>query len=511
MKEKSIDTSRRGFLRTAVATGAGSVVGLPALAQTSSEKIKYDETYDVVIVGSGFGGNSAALEAAEQGLKALLIEKMPAFGGNSSLNGGGMAVAGCKEQTKQGIKDSVDLMVHDLVVAGRGLTDPAVARAVAEGSEPTYRWALKHGANFNTDQVFHYGGHSVPRIMIGKNNTGSDINVPLRNAAMKAGTEYRANCVMDELILENGRVTGVLVRDRSVWNKPKSGVVRRIRALRGVIVASGGYAADVDFRKLQDPRLDERFEHTNQPGGSAQALKEMMRIGALPRQLSWIQTGPWCSPDEVGYGDSPDYMPYTSFVHGLSVDVRTGKRFMNELADRLERSNAIIKVAENPDGEPFYPITFCDSIGHADPGVNETRRRRIVANGVVKAFDTIEELAKHYGIPVKALKEQVEQYNEFVRKGKDSQFNKLLLNVKPVAKPPFYAQRLWIKVHYTMGGVAINEHAEVLNYSGKPIPGLFAVGEVASGYTGASRLGGCGTTDPLVMGRVAVRRIKNLK
>lgn len=512
----SFSKSRRTLLKSAAILGAGTAsASLPisASAKAKENSVNFSKSYDVIIIGSGFGGNSAAMTAAELGLKALVIEKMPAFGGNSSLNGGGMAVAGLLEQKAAGISDSVEYMKEDILAAGRGLAIPEIAETIAKNSLETYNWVVKHGANF-MDGVYHYGGHRVPRIRVGARSTGADINVPLRESAHKAGTEYRANCELLDLVKENGRVVGVKVMDKAQWDRPGTGQVAYFEAKKAVVLTTGGYAADMQFRMLQDERLDANYETTNQPGGSADGIKAMMRAGGAPRHLSWIQLGPWCSPDEPGYGNSPDYLPYAQYVHGIAVDVASGKRFMNELADRRTRANAIIESARKGNAELDYPVALCDSTGHNDPGISATRRKRIVHDGTVKAFDTLDELADHYGIPGDALKQQVKDYNDYVRKGIDPQFKKPIpkhIGLKPIEKAPFYAMRIWNKIHYTMGGIAINGQGEVLSLdTSKPIPGLFAAGEVAAGAAGASRLGGCGTTDPLVMGRVAVKRVKEL-
>ncbi|WP_035387168.1 flavocytochrome c [Ferrimonas senticii] len=508
MNDTTINHSRRTILKAATIAGiGGATLSLPARAQAPAQH-HFDESYDVVIVGSGFGGLAAALQARELGMSVLVVEKMPTFGGNSCLNGSGLAVAGLAEQAKLGIEDSAELYKQDLLKAGRGLGIPELAHAIAYGSKEAYEWVVSHGVKF-IDGVYLYGGHSVPRVKLGHRSTGADITIPLREKGEQLGAQFRSRCAMEEILMDNGSAVGIRVLDRHEWQRPGSGVEKRIQAKKGLIIATGGYAADVQFRLLQDPRLDASVGHTNQPGASAQGLKEMLRVGGVGRHLSYIQLGPWCSPDEPGYGNSPDYSPYAGYTHGIAVDVNTGERFMNETGDRTDRANAIIEILKGtPDA---YPVLFCDETGHNDPGITPTRRRRIVKSGAVKAFDTLEALAEHYGIPVKPFLAQVERYNAAVLAGDDSEFGKYITNLKPIGKAPFYAQRLSNRIHYTMGGAAIDQNASVLAMAdGKPIPGLYAVGEVSSGGHGASRLGGVGTTDPLVMGRIAAKHIASL-
>ena len=504
MNDKTFNKSRRNILKAAAIAGVGGAA-IPLSSQACDKTAhKFDETYDVVIVGSGFGGLATALQSCELGMSVLVVEKMPTFGGSSCLNGSGFAVAGLDEQAALGIDDSPEKFKQDILKSGQNLSSPELAHAIAYGAKDAFEWAISHGVQFS-DGVYHYGGHSVPRVKIGVRATGGDITIPLRMKGEQMGAEYRSRCAMEEIILEKGTAIGVRVLEHHDWTRLGTGIGKKIRARKAVVMATGGYARDVQFRLLQDPRLNASMPNTNQPGASAQGLKEVLRIGGAPRHLSKIQIGPWGSPDESGYGDSPDYSPFAGFYHGIAVDVNTGERFINETGDRTIRANAIMDILDKT--PEAYPVLFCDTHGHNDPGIPATRRRRIIKSGAVKEFATLEELAQHHGIPVKPFIKQVEKYNASVKAGEDEEFGKLVSRIKPIATPPFYAQRISNLIHYTEGGAAINKNAEVLSLDGEPIPQLYAVGEVSSGAHGASRLGGCGTADPMVMGRIAAKHI----
>jgi flavocytochrome c len=263
-----------------------------------------------------------------------------------------------------------------------------------------------------------------------------------------------------------------------------------------VILATGGFGSDVEFRVEQDPRLTAEVDTTNMPFATAEALKETLKLGAAPVDLSHIQLGPWSSPDEKGFGDGPVFADYIAFLYGLVVDPQTGRRFVNELGDRKIVSDAILDI-----GHPC--IGIADDAAVKGQGWDISRALK---KGVVKKFDSFQDLAVKYKIPLQELKTTVQRFNRFVVSGKDEDFGRPILpDASPVAVPPFYAIRLWPKVHFTMGGVQIDTSARVIDKDGKPIPGLYAAGEVTGGVHGACRLGSCAITECLVFGRIAGR------
>ena len=271
----------------------------------------------------------------------------------------------------------------------------------------------------------------------------------------------------------------------------------RYGSRRGVVMATGGFSRNVWFRQQQDPLLDSRLDSTNQPGATGEGLLHMLQIGAAPVQLDQIQLGPWSSPEEKGFGLVSQFNTIAGFPMGIMVDPRTGRRFCNELADRKDRADKILAMIEN--GKPVYPVCFTDSKGVAKA---QTLKNGMKYN-VIHKFDSLEGLAKGFGMPVAPFIAQVQEFNSYVRGKDDKQFHRPLQLAIVIDKPPFYAVRVWPKVHYCMGGAAINEKAEVMDVMGKTIPGLFAAGEVTGGIHGASRLGGCAIADGLCFGRIA--------
>ncbi len=460
--------------------------------------VRWDEKADVVIIGSGFAGLAAAIEAKSNGASVIILEKMKGFGGNSIISDGMVAAAGSPLQEKAEIKDSPEFMYKDMLKAGLGLNFPDLARMVAEHSNEVLQWTINCLGVKYQDKVYRLGGHSVPRSYVTHNHSGAAIVRQQLKKVKELGMEVRTQMYLQGILRDaQGRVCGVFIRDGYIFPDADSGVPKYIKASKAVILATGGFANDIPFRTTQDPRLTKEIDSTNKVSTTAEALREALRIGATPVQLSWIQLGPWTSPDEKMYGVGPGFADYVAFSYGVLIDTTRGERFVNELADRKTRADAILKV-----GQPC--IGIADAKGVEQSGY---KIERCLKKGVVKKFDQLKELALCYNIPYSPLKETIEKYNNSVEKKLDEEWGKPILPLaKPLIHPPYYGIRLWPKVHHTMGGVQINTRAQVMDLSHQPIKGIYAAGEVTGGVHGACRLGSCAITDCLIFGRIAGKK-----
>jgi flavocytochrome c len=459
---------------------------------------KWDQEADIVIVGSGFAGLAAAIEAKKAGSSVIILEKMKGYGGNSTISDGVVAAAATGMQAAAGIADSPRLMYDDMLKAGLGLNQPELVQVLTENSAETFQWTIDYLGVHYLDRVDQFGGHSVPRSYTPYSRSGSAIIKQLLLKVNDLGMRIHTKRYLQTILPDSkGRICGVLVRKGYNYPDAQSGIPKYIKARQAVILASGGFANDIKLRTSQDPRLTRNIGSTNKFATTGEALREALRIGAMPVHLSWIQLGPWASPDEKGFGVGPEFASYSAFPYGIMVNPKTGRRFVNELADRKMRSDAILQAGQ-----------AC--IGIADQeGVKASGRpiERCLHKGVVKKFHRFDEIAEHYKIPSQPLKNTVEQFNAFVGQRVDKDFNKpILANAKPLEYPPYFCMRLWPKVHHTMGGVLINANAQVLDLSLQPIKGLYAAGEVAGGIHGACRLGSCAIIDCLVFGRMAGRQ-----
>ena len=498
--DMSTDVTRRNFLRSTGSAAAlagiaasGLVLSPGKVGATGLPK-KWDEEVDVVVIGTGFSGTAAAIEAKMGGASVVVLEKMRVLGGNSAINGGIIACVGSKLQKKKGIKDSPDLLLKDMLKAGLGLNHRELVKIVAAKSGEVVEWSEDVLGVEYKPEVLQLGGHSVPRSLKTKEGTGAAFIKPALKKIRDLGIPIRTRVLASKLIVdESRRVVGIQVRERYKFPDPKSGLVKHIKARKGVIFATGGFGADVRFRSIEDPRLGSDVSCTNQPGATSDSLAELLRIGATPVQLSWIQSGPWASPKEKGVGVGALYNLRT-FIHGILVDPATGKRFINELADRRIRAEAIFAVGHNC-------LTITDSEGIKTYAAYV---EKALPKGIVQKFESLKDLAASYKMPLAEFKSQVDRYNAFVLSKDDKEFGKPIgAAVKPIQKAPFYVGLSWPKVHHCMGGVQINKNAQVIDLDGKIIPGLYAAGEATGGIHGACRLGSAAFLDCIVFGRVA--------
>ncbi len=494
------DLSRRQLLQSSIA-GAALLTGAGAASAATARK--WDETVDVIVVGSGFAGLAAAIEAKKAGAKVIVLEKMPTFGGNSIINGGILTATGCPQQKMHGINDSVELLEKDILTAGNYMNYSEKVHFMASQALSNYEWTVNElGVEYLPDAIGQEGGHSVPRYVTTKNGSGSGIVQKELDKCKALGIPLR-NKVYVEHILKNdkGVVEGLQVRQNYRFPNEKSGKVRYIRATKGVVLCYGGFSADLKFRMFQDPKLNEKLDTTNQPGATSELWRETSALGALQVQNDWIQCGPWGCPREKGMGIGWQFNQTAAAEYGLWVNA-SGDRFVNELANRKVRADAI--MVQQANGKKCFAI--CN-----EPNVQPLKKQRpgfldkMLDRKIVEKYATLEELAKAAGIDAANLKKQVAAFNDVVKAKKDPVWNRYINNDQvPLTEGPWYVCELQPKVHHCMGGLVTDMSCHVLDVQHyAPIPHLYAAGEATGGVHGAVRLGSVAILDCLVYGRLA--------
>lgn len=493
--------SRRKLLGGSIAGGAAAMLGGCA-THASDKTIHWDKTVDVIVIGSGFAGLAAAIEAKKAGADVVVLEKMPFVGGNSVINGGIMTATGCPQQVMHGVKDSPELLAEDILKAGLHYNHPEKVRVMAENALNNYNWTVEElGVEYIPDAIAHLGGHSVPRCVTTKNGSGSGILIPEYERAKALGIPVLTKVFVEHIIRNpDGRVDGVKIRVGYKFPDAESGKVQYWRAVKGVVLCYGGFAHDVEYRRFQDPKLTPDLDSTNQAGATSELWRDTAALGALQVQNDWIQCGPWGNPREKGMGIAWQYNLHVA-EFGLWVNT-DGKRFVNELANRKIRADAI--MVERGKGKRCYAIVnqqFIEPMREQRPGELE----KMLERNLIEKYPTLKEAAAAAGIDYKGLKAQVDLFNRYIRNKKDPDWNRYLnKTLVPLVKGPWYVGELIPKVHHCMGGLVTDTDGRVLDVrDNKPIPGLYAAGEATGGVHGAVRLGSVAILDCLVFGRLA--------
>src|ERR1700733_2750587 len=566
----SRQVSRRAFLRGSTAASAvavaGAVAGGLAPGQSPEPPTKWQLEADVVIVGAGATGLTSALVARESGASVMLVESQNDIGGHAILSGGNMPLGGgTSRQRKYGVLDSADLLFRDLtdwsVVEPNGFpdyryNDHEIIRAFADHSASTFEWLVAHGVVFIEQAPDSIGGQSVgnsalrmthtaamnwPLVHSGQSvrreiqaisSSGVGLMRPLEAAARRAGVQILLEHRMTAIYRQApnaGAVLGGAVDNR--------GTPRDIRARKAVIVATGGSAGNVNFRRMFDPRLTEEYGLVGLPWSDSDASGELasMAIGASLWGL-YNQSGEFgynlCKPGYIGcrYGyahlqwlpGSPVFSRagasglFVSDWQNLILVNMLGNRFYDETggqytANNYKSVNPYIPASyTNAANMAYRPNNFLNAAlagigdGHngggaiwaifdADaaarerwdprpPNVDSSGGFFFSANSAAELAMKIVMPHQRVPMPPQNLETTVARYNSFVDSGRDDDFGKAAPRYK-LAKPPFYAAWATPMVHDTRSGLRINAKCQVIDLDGHPIPGLYCGGESAGGFS----------------------------
>ena len=455
----------------------------------AARKLPKTSNYDVVVIGAGGAGFSAAITARNAGANVVLLEKMPAVGGNSLISGAEMNAAKNWVQPKLGINDdSPELHAEDTFKGGDGKGDMKVINVMTHQALDAAKWCRDYlGVRFEDDNLFFFGGHSRKRALIPVGHTGTEFIAKFQAKADELGIPVITNMKAEELIKnKDGRVVGV--------KATMDGSEYTFNAKGGVVLATGGFGANPEMVKKYNPKIDERFKTTDAPGSTGEALYMAERAGAQLVNMGYIQTYPICDP----ISGAIELIADARFDGAIMLN-QEGKRFVEELQRRDVLSEAIL----NQTGRYCW-VLWNDKIGSISNTVkaHANEYEAFTKQGIMTTCDDLKCIADFTKIPFDQLQKTVKRVSDMAGKGNDKDFNHRA-GLMDMQQGKYYVIKAVPSTHHTMGGVRINEKAEALTAEGKVIPGLWAAGEVTGVTHGTNRLGGNAYTDIIVFGRIA--------
>ena len=480
---------------------------------------------DVVIVGAGGAGMTAAITAANEGKSVVILESQAMVGGNSVRATGGMNAAktvyqdenefgesaGVEKTLKSaadnyaanetitalaatvaeqwaacqanptGYFDSVELMELDTMIGGKGINDPALVETLCEGTEDAIDWLDENGITLHN--VSSFGGASVKRIHRPVGDDGKVVSVGsymiprLQEACEKAGVQILLNTTAEEILTDGSKAVGVKATGAT-------GETVTVNA-KAVILASGGFGANLDMVVEYKPEL-KGFMTTNAPGILGQGIAMAQAVGADTVDMDQIQIHPTVQFDTAAL-----------ITEGLRGDGAIlvnaeGQRFIDEVGTR-----DVVSAAEVAQTDGYSWLVVDQKMVDASSVIQGYIKKGYTVEG-----QTYEELAEAMGVDSAAFAETMSNWNGYVEAKNDPDFGRTSF-ASPLDTAPYYAIKVTAGVHHTMGGLKIDTNTEVLDTDGNVIPGLFAAGEITGGVHGANRLGGNAVADFTVFGRIA--------
>ena len=446
--------------------------------KSNVQKTEEELETDIVIVGAGGAGMTAAINAAQAGKNVILLEKMPYAGGNTTKATGGMNAAETHYQKEQGIEDTVEQFVEDTMEGGHQLNDRDLVTKMAEDSAEGIDWLDSIGAPL--PKISFSGGATNQRIHAPED--GSGVGAYLVTALLKKMSEYdnikvMYNTAATKLLSEDGTVNGVLAEGQDADYT--------IHA-KAVILATGGFGNNEDMIVKYREDLKGTV-NTSAPGIMGDGIVMAQEVGADLVDIEQIQLHPTV--------EQKTSMLITESVRGDGAILvnQDGKRFTNELLTR-----DVVSAAELEQPGSYAYIIFDQKLRDGLKAIE-----KYVSTGITVQGDTIEDLAAQIEVDPATLAETLKNWNQYVADQNDPDFGRDTGMDNDLSTAPYYAIKIAPGIHHTMGGVHIDTDAEVIDTNGNEIPGLFAAGEVCGGVHGGNRLGGNAVADIVVFGRIA--------
>lgn len=517
-------------------------------AKAPSAQYHGDETYetDVVVVGAGGAGLSAAASILQLGKKVIVVEKYPAVGGNTVRTGGPMNAANPTWQNTFAANAGESHTLQEMAAIDESLVAPEyledfrtfktqvtdyladidgqkgylfdsaifhrlqtyfggkrtdqagnviygqydLVKILTDRALESVKWLEAIGVEFDQDEVTMPVGALWRRGHKPLKSEGYAYVSALQTFVENHGGKIITDTPVKSLIIEDGKVKGV-------EGVGLAGGKVTVRA-KGVILTTGGFGANTKMLKAYNTywtEIDDDIKTSNSPAITGDGIILGQSAGAELTGMGFSQMMPVSDP-ETGALFSGLQVPPQNFV---MVNTQ-GKRFVNEYGSRDQLTQAAID-----NGGLFYLIAD-EAIKNTAYNTSQEKIDKQVAAGTLFKADTLEDLAKQLSIDPAVFVDTINKYNSYVDQGEDPEFGKDVFDLK-VVTAPFYATPRKPAVHHTMGGLKIDTQTHVLDAKGQIIPGLYAAGEVAGGIHAGNRLGGNSLTDIFTFGRIAGKTI----
>ncbi|WP_295731250.1 flavocytochrome c [uncultured Limosilactobacillus sp.] len=439
--------------------------------------------YDLIVIGAGGAGLTAAVQAHELGLTVAVLEKNAKVGGNTSRASSGMNAAETSVQARHHIADRMQDFYDETYQGGGKLNDPAMLRQFVTHAPLAVEWLVQHGLPL--DDLTITGGMTVRRTHRPASTApvGAYLVKGLQRLANDAGIHIITNAKVRRLLMSAGRVSGVQYTADDNHDHQLSS--------SAVVLTTGGFGASQKLIQRYRPDLA-NYRTTNQPGATGDGLVLARQVGAQLMQLDLVQVHPTVQQDQ----EHAFLIGEAVRGEGAILVNAQGQRFVDELATRRVVSNAITALPDH----------------HAYLIFDQQVRQRVQAIdfydqiGLVKVGKTLDDLAGQ--LQLTDLQTTINEWNQAVNQHSDQQFGRHTGMGTPLMQAPFYAIHVAPAIHYTMGGIHVDPMTRVLNANGQVIDGLYAAGEVTGGLHGNNRIGGNSIAETVVFGRQAAMTIQ---
>lgn len=436
-----------------------------------------NKSYDVVIVGAGGAGLAAALQAKQEGLRPLILEKMSEVRGNTKAASAGMNASETLIQKRFGVQDSNECFYKESYKSGKEANDPVLLNYLVTHSKEAIEWLDSLGIRL--DRLTQMGGMSKQRTH--RPTDGSPIGAYLIKSLLACVEKEEIPILLSakatKIHTKEGRINGVNI----IHNEKELRITSQ-----AVVMTTGGFGANKEMIKELAPELEE-YRTTNHSGATGDGIKLIQEVAGDVRDLEYIQVHPTVHK-ESGF-------LITEAVRGegaILVNQR-GERFINEMETRDKVSHAMNQLSE----KRVYLI-FDQGVRERVPAIDFYHSK-----GFIYEASNLNDLSKKCRFSIQSIKKSITEWNKTVENLQEDKWSRQTAKEYPLNQPPYYALPVVPGIHHTMGGVVINNKAEVLTKEKAVIKGLYAAGEVVGGVHGRNRLGGNALTEIIVFGRQA--------